>query len=333
LYEFLGILNTQGRDAAAAYLGTDYIHSEYNVETSNNVQSLAIARYLDPSAYLTVTMSNWGTAVYSNLMVTVGLIPDALSGAGGPILYLGFSNFYFSNILAIYNNANAAGFYTKTDAELAASSNADDHLALEVKQVLQVMQAFFDNLKDPSIIKGVIVDVRGNGGGNVNDLSYLWGKMIASPHTMAYSRAKLGDNRLDYGPWMPDVIYPDEASLADFTKPIVLLMNKGSVSCSEMSVMFVASLPNGYTIGGTSWGGHGLLGDSRMLNGGQFEAPCITLCYTPSVQTKNLDGVIYEGRGIPPKIAVPFDEAAFQAFKAGEDTRLDAALRCIKEHE
>jgi C-terminal processing protease CtpA/Prc len=46
---------------------------------------------------------------------------------------------------------------------------------------------------------------------------------------------------------------------------------------------------------------------------------------------ETLNGTIYEGQGFLPDVPAPFDEAAYQALQQGTDTRLEAALRVIRD--
>ena len=57
-------------------------------------------------------------------------------------------------------------------------------------------------------LKGIIIDLRGNGGGEISDLDLLVGQMVTSEYTFGYTRYKNGVNRLDYSPWAPAVVKP-----------------------------------------------------------------------------------------------------------------------------
>jgi C-terminal processing protease CtpA/Prc len=186
---------------------------------------------------------------------------------------------------------------------------------------------FSDNLHAPDV-KGVIVDVRGNGGGYANDLSLLWGQMFSkSEHQIGWSKMKIGDGRLDYAPLVPFNIFKDPNKGRDVTVPIVLLINRYSISCSELSALFARSLPNGYLVGGTTFGGQGPIASSHVVfNAGSFSAPMIKITQTPFMQTLDLKKQSFEGKGIPPDDFVPFE---FGKLEKGEDTRLATAIEVI----
>jgi hypothetical protein len=275
---------------------------------------------------------------YSNFKVATGSYP----ALGGHILYFRFTGFSYQTMIVDFNYHKEAGLYDAVAAYEEENGKTDDDLllpdsgiadvwrfALELKNVLQLTDAFFDGLKDPAL-KGAIIDLRDNPGGYNSDLSWLWGRMTSRELTFAWHRSKLGDNRLDYSPWMPLKIFPDPVNGVDLQVPVVALVNKRTVSCGEFSAMIIASMPGGHVVGGTTWGGQGTLTDNREFNGGQFTAPLLKLVYTPSVQIKYLDGICYEGKGFPPDIFVPFD---YNALQAGRDTRLEAAIQCVLDNQ
>ncbi|MDR3283797.1 MAG: hypothetical protein LBS97_01300 [Treponema sp.] len=269
----------------------------------------------------------------SNFAMATGSLPVS----GGRILYFQFTGFNYYDITYcyavrkdLYMKIDAANTAGKSDGELLTDPDLDPEwrLALEIRDVMRKTLQFFDDLKKPDV-KGVVIDLRGNGGGAILDLSFIWGRMINQELTFAYTRSKLGDNRLDYTPWLPYKVFPAPDGVA-LMVPIVALVNIQSASCSETSAMIAAALPNGYVVGGTTYGAQGGIADNRKYNGGQFTAPLLKLVYTPSLQVKYLDGKIYEGEGFPPDIPVEFD---YDALQAGTDTRLEAAINCVLEHQ
>jgi hypothetical protein len=336
LYEYLD----SGRDTSILERSPSYMRSDYYAERFSRNPKLGAAvesRFIGNSGtYAKAAISDYDGVDFSNFAMSTGSLPVS----GGCILYFQFTNFDYYDINGYYDYYEAEGIYAqidtgntagKSDEELLADPAFTDEtlrLALEMRIVRNKTLQFFADLKSPDV-KGVIVDLRGNGGGYAVDLSWIWGRMITREHTFTYNRSKLGDNRLDYSPWFSQKIFPAPDGI-ELTVPVVALVNKLSVSCSELSAMIVASLPNGYVVGGTTYGAQGGLTGNREYNGGQFTAPLLELVFTPSVQLKYLDGNIYEGKGFPPDIPVDFD---YDALEAGTDKRLEAAIRCVLEHQ
>lgn len=189
--------------------------------------------------------------------------------------------------------------------------------------VKTVEQYFFDMINNTPDIKGIILDVRGNGGGSLADLNFLLGRMIDKRLDFGFTRSKQGNGRLDYSPWTPAFVTP-QAGANNITAPIVMLADAWSVSMSEITTMAVKSLPNGHFVGERTWGGNGPLTANKFYNGGQFSTGFINQTYTSSLMLKYRDGKIYEGIGFPPDIEVKYDESALEL---GADPQLEAALK------
>lgn len=191
--------------------------------------------------------------------------------------------------------------------------------------VKRVEQYFFDKLQNTANIKGIIIDVRGNGGGSLEDLNFLLGRMIDKQLDFGYTRSKQGNGRLDYSPWAPAFVTP-QTGARNITAPIVMLADAWSVSMAEMTTMAVKALPNGHFVGERTWGANGPLTGNLFFNGGQFSTDYINLVYTSSLMLKYRDGKIYEGIGFSPDVEVKYDKAALDL---GQDKQLEAAIGLI----
>jgi hypothetical protein len=196
------------------------------------------------------------------------------------------------------------------------------------------IDAFFTSLGNPKV-KGVIVDVRGNMGGNPADNPFLFGRMIDQPLAFAYSRSKSGEGRLDYSPWMPVRIMPAPAAekrLANTNVPIVLLADRGTMSGAEFHTMIVKAMPNGTVIGEKTNGSASNTVDSLIYNGGAFTlGPVVSRVAGSVVQYKCADGNVYEGSGIPPDIPVEMTRSDWVDFFGSQkrDKRLEKAISHI----
>ena len=212
---------------------------------------------------------------------------------------------------------------------------------------LRIARQFLELIADPET-SGVIIDIRGNGGGAVYDLSVLWsGFMREGVDTIkiAETRRKAGEGRTDYGAWLdlsitkPEIL---ENAYHPFSSdvPIAVLVNDNCLSCAELTCLtFMAYRDyHGYNVkffGTDTGGGFGaLLYDSNSnepisednYNGGiSYAAPYMNILYTPYLQTRYLDGRNFEGQGIPVSDEgyIPYD---YQSFSQGDDARLEAAI-------
>ncbi len=233
---------------------------------------------------------------------------DDAKGIPDNSVYLGFSSF---------------NFYTYVN-----EGNSDLLALLEI----------FKGYKRRNDTTGLVLDVRGNTGGFNIDRDLLFSDLVAELHQFASTRQKIGDNRLDYSPWMPLYLYPytpkaNEAGYSPsplYDKPIVAVTNRFSISNGELTAMLAKSFPKGTTVGGLTYGGQGALSGDKTnttANGGEFSVGSyISTVYTPYLQTKALDGTIYEGKGIPPEIPVDFNKTEFES---GTDARLERAFQYV----
>ena len=199
----------------------------------------------------------------------------------------------------------------------------------DFSQTMQVLNNFFNLLKNTIIIKGVILDLRGNGGGYLSDLNLLIGRMIDAKLDIGYTRCKIGDGRLDYSPWIPAYVVP-QADARKITAPIVVLGDMFSASMAEMTIMAVQTLPNGYFVGEQTWGAQGPLVDvSAKFNSGIFECrPFLEEVKTSSHALKDVNGKQYENIGLTPDIEVKHNQ---QALNAGKDPQLERSIELIKK--
>jgi C-terminal processing protease CtpA/Prc len=184
---------------------------------------------------------------------------------------------------------------------------------------------FFAALNDPSL-KGLIIDLRGNTGGDLSDLNFLAGHLIDQPLHVGYTRSRSGNGRLDYTPWVDAVVTPVPGA-KKLQMPVVVLADIFSASLAEIMTMALHTLPGAKVIGETTRGATGAITANNVYNAGQFTVPGFLSVYSASAEFKYLDGRVYEGKGFPPDVMVPFDMAALMA---GEDPVLEKAISLME---
>ncbi|MBN9380429.1 MAG: hypothetical protein J0H74_06670 [Chitinophagaceae bacterium] len=193
--------------------------------------------------------------------------------------------------------------------------------------VRPVLQSFFDHLAGNSFdMKGLIIDLRDNGGGDLIDLGFLVGRIIDQRLLFGYTRYRNGNGRLDHSSWLEAAVSPS-AGAKKISAPIIVLADNFSASTSEAMIMALRCLPNTTIVGENTWGATGPFTDENVYNDGPFSIPGFLSVNTSSVEFKHLDGRIYEGVGFPPDIAVPFD---LSSINAGIDRQLEKGISLIK---
>jgi len=179
-------------------------------------------------------------------------------------------------------------------------------------------------------VEAVIIDVRGNGGGMLNDLKPVVGSLSHSDIDLGYSRTKEGLGRLDYSAWTPFVIQRPDNYLR-WDRKVVALVDVNSVSCSEITALMVQSMPNGTVIGERTYGatcplingGHDMLYSGVFGDYGKYGYYVYTSNFdVVDKQYKSLEGV-----GVTPDIECLFD---FNALQNGHDNQLERALQFIR---
>ena len=178
------------------------------------------------------------------------------------------------------------------------------------KETEEVLEFFRD-------AKGLIIDIRGGFGGE--DIA---GKTIASHFTD--QRRLYMTTTIKNGPGPDDFTTPEEWYIAprgpfQFTKPVVLLTNRLTISARETFELAMITLPNVTTIGDTTSGAFSNQINRELPNGWG---------YSISIgDWRAADGTSYEGQGIPPKIVIQNQR---NDLLNGQDEALDAAIDLLK---
>lgn len=166
-------------------------------------------------------------------------------------------------------------------------------------------------------INGVIVDLRSNGGGAVAFLSKIWGLFFKEETRIGYVRYKAGYSRLEYTPWTSFSIEGDytndELKTSAYEKPVAVIVNGYSVSCSEISCVAAKLLPTSAIVGHTTYGGTCPLYSRDIYNGGPFTSEHLSV-YTTTYQFVDVNKNSFETKGITPDIKTELDPVKDNAY-------------------
>jgi hypothetical protein len=160
--------------------------------------------------------------------------------------------------------------------------------------------------------KGIILDIRSNGGGLSVNARTLASALTDKPFDYAYSRIKNGPGREDFSPWKKLSISPRSGNR--FTGKLILLCNRNSYSTSNLFAQMMKSLPNATLMGDKTGGGGGTPVFGELPNGWIYR---FSASQTVTMQGEHIES------GVDVDISVelkPEDEAN------GIDTILEAAL-------
>lgn len=117
---------------------------------------------------------------------------------------------------------------------------------------LDYILAWFKNCK------GLIIDVRDNGGGNLTNIDKFVARFIHERTLGGYIRHKTGKGHSDFSE--PFAFYYDPApeTLVHWDKPIAVLSNRSTFSAANDFVAIMKTLPNVTVIGARTGGGGGM---------------------------------------------------------------------------
>ena len=267
-----------------------------------------------------------GAEIYRADMANMGInIKYALLGGNVPYIYID-------------------GFTLTPYLDATMKENMDDmldtspELKKKADKVKQIWQKWFDKIQELSAagtMKGVVIDLRSNGGGIADDYQYVLGALLPSGgHNLMDIRQKSGPGRYDYTPIISQTMKTYEGNHAVVKEPIAVLANCKSVSMAELTCLGCQLLDNGKVVGTRTWGGMcGLIDGPEgytqtyssglgVLNETAVWAYIPILCAFPH-------GKVLDGIGITPDIEVALDSDAWKEGY-GPDSQLDRALQYIR---
>jgi hypothetical protein len=168
-------------------------------------------------------------------------------------------------------------------------------------------------------LKGLIVDVRNNGGGVVSNVFVLCNALADQRRHVYTSYVKNGSGHEDFS--APNKVYAQPDSKTPYSKPVCILTNRNSYSATSFFVLAMKAFPNITVVGDTTGGGLGAPTGGELPNGWSYRFSCSrTLCP---------DGINYEN-GIPPD-SVKYMGSS-DATK-GLDTIIETAISIILSKE
>jgi C-terminal processing protease CtpA/Prc len=113
--------------------------------------------------------------------------------------------------------------------------------------------------------KGLVLDIRNNGGGMLTSAEQLASHFTEKKMHCGYIKHKTGKGHDDFS--SPEPLYLEPGNGAIWLKPVVLLTNRGVYSSANHFVMLMRSLPHVLVLGDKTGGGSGMPLNSTLPNG------------------------------------------------------------------
>ena len=227
-----------------------------------------------------------------------------------------------------YGNGNfdlntVALTYLRTDRHTTGGMTYN---SIADSQVLYIRYSSFSNsattaqlekiIKRYPDIKGIVFDIRQNGGGEIQNEWNLMTLLPSQGQLLYSTQLKTGPAHDDFGP-LQNVYAPENDDHTPYTKPFVLLTDRGCYSAASSFTLCLKSYPNVTVMGDTTGGGLAIPTGAALPNGWYFRFG-VSRVIAP-------DGINYEN-GVPPDHLVLLDPSA-TAIK--RDNIIDSACTLI----
>ncbi len=145
--------------------------------------------------------------------------------------------------------------------------------------------------------RGLVVDLRANGGGSIVNVSRLLERFTDVPVQVGWFITRNGPNHSDFGPRQDFRVSPYDG--VRYTKPVMVLIDRGSYSATTMFSVAAKAFPNMTLVGDTTGGGGGLPNGGQLPNGWYYR-------FSVS-QLLDLNGENHAEDGVVPDIVAAFD--------------------------
>lgn len=162
--------------------------------------------------------------------------------------------------------------------------------------------------------KGLIIDVRNNGGGSTENARKIVARFTDEKRLVGYNFVKTGPG---YNDFRKQEVYIEPHDGPRYTGSIVVLTNRRSYSATTYFTQYMKALPNVTIVGDTTGGGGGMPAFHDLPNGWLLRVSSSRF-YSP--QNINIES------GVPPDIHVDMTE---ESMSEGKDDILERAIRLL----
>jgi hypothetical protein len=179
-----------------------------------------------------------------------------------------------------------------------------------------ILEKDLDNIFSTfSYCRGIIIDVRDNGGGSITNSDRLASRFLSEKTLCGYIRHKTGKGHDDFSDPYPIYLSPSHANL--WLRPVIVITNRRCYSATNNFVSKMKVLPNVTILGGRTGGGSGFPFTSELPNGWSIRFSTSPILDVDKQHTEF---------GIDPDIEV---ELTDEDIKENKDTLIEEAIRIL----
>jgi hypothetical protein len=167
------------------------------------------------------------------------------------------------------------------------------------------------------LCRGLIIDIRNNGGGNLTNAEKLASRFTNEKVLVGYVQHKTGTGHDDFSAMEPRYLEP--AASLRWQKPVCVLTNRHVFSAANEFAMYMKALPNVKLVGDHTGGGAGMPFSSSLPNGWTVRFSAVPM-YDAQRQSTEF--------GIAPDYQVNLSE---EDLLRGEDTIIEFARQLLSK--
>ena len=168
-----------------------------------------------------------------------------------------------------------------------------------------------------ALCRGLIIDIRNNGGGDLTTAERLAGRFVQEKTLVSYMQHKTGKGHNDFSSL--EARYLEPSSNIRWHKPVCILTNRSVFSAANDFAVMMHTLPNVKLVGDHTGGGSGMPMSNSLPNGWSVRYSACPMYDSKKQQTEF---------GIDPDIKVALTD---KATAQGIDLIIEAARKVLSE--
>ena len=168
-----------------------------------------------------------------------------------------------------------------------------------------------------TLCRGLIIDIRNNGGGDLTMAERLAGRFVQQKTLVGYMQHKTGSGHSDFSDLEP--MYLEPSSRLRWHKPVCVLTNRSVYSAANHFAVLMHALPNVKIVGDHTGGGSGMPMSSSLPNGWSVRYSACPIYDSNRRHTEF---------GIEPDVQAALTD---EATARGEDSIIETARKILAE--